>query len=458
MEERQQMIFSLDVRPARKGDCMLLHFGTKAEPGLIMIDGGPRAVYAPHLKPRLMKIREARKLGGNDPLPVDVLMVSHVDDDHIQGILDFTREEIANVVAHKPRLLNVMSLWHNSFDEIIGSKPDEITASVTGAFKTEAGSGNVDLSDDKVGKVEDIFNAANPGGNDEEQKEVVGSTLKVLASIPQGFRLRTEADRLGYGRNVEFDGKLIVAVADAPPTEVAGSLMVTVVGPMQKEIQALHKDHQKWLKDLEKKGKTPEEALAAYVDKSVPNLSSIVLLVEMDGKTMLLTGDARGDKILQGLQLVKKLDEGDDSTMEIDLLKVPHHGSASNLDDDFFERIIAKHYVFSGNGEHGNPEREAIEMLLNARNDEDDYQIHLTYGLEEIDVAREKDWNKERDKEIERGKPEVRVKWSAKKHGLVALSETNASFRNKLRIVDGKKPHIIDLADRLVATWPKLAD
>ena len=33
------MIFSLDVRRARKGDCLLLHFGTPKEPGLVMIDG-----------------------------------------------------------------------------------------------------------------------------------------------------------------------------------------------------------------------------------------------------------------------------------------------------------------------------------------------------------------------------------------------------------------------------------
>ena len=33
------MIFSLDVRQARKGDCLLLHTGTKKSPGLVMIDG-----------------------------------------------------------------------------------------------------------------------------------------------------------------------------------------------------------------------------------------------------------------------------------------------------------------------------------------------------------------------------------------------------------------------------------
>ena len=35
------MMFSLDVRRARKGDCLLLHYGTKEDPHLILIDGGP---------------------------------------------------------------------------------------------------------------------------------------------------------------------------------------------------------------------------------------------------------------------------------------------------------------------------------------------------------------------------------------------------------------------------------
>jgi hypothetical protein len=455
------MIFSLDVRRARKGDCLLLHFGTKQEPGLVMIDGGPKSVYSPHLKPRLMKIREARKIKKNDPLPVNVLMVSHVDDDHIQGILDLTREEIANADAHSPRMLNVFSLWHNSFDDIIGSQPVELSAKVNATFKTEASTGTVELSDEKIGDVEDIFIEQNPGGNEASDAEVVGSSLKVLASIAQGFRLRKDAERLGYGRNAEFGGNLIVAAHGKAPTRIAQSLEVTVIGPMLEEIQALHKDHQKWLEDLKKQGKTPEEALAAYVDRSVPNLSSIVVLMEADKKRMLLTGDARGDKILKGLQLAGKLDKGDKTKIEIDLLKVPHHGSSNNLDKDFFERIIARHYVFSGDGEHGNPERESLEMLLKARKNEN-YEIHLTYPLPDIDRLREEDWNKERNKQIKRkkktGKGEVREEWSPEDHGLVAFFDANPSFKKKLRIVDKAKPHIIDLGDPVTAAWPKLAD
>ena len=95
---------------------------------------------------------------------------------------------------------------------------------------------------------------------------------------------------------------------------------------------------------------------AAYVDRSVANLSSIVALAEAGGRSMLLTGDARGDKILKGLELVGALKEG--GAMHVDLLKVPHHGSANNLDDDFFERITADHYVLPGNGDSGTSERD----------------------------------------------------------------------------------------------------
>ena len=42
------MFFTLDVRRARKGDCLILHYGSKQDPGLALIDGGPSNVYKPH--------------------------------------------------------------------------------------------------------------------------------------------------------------------------------------------------------------------------------------------------------------------------------------------------------------------------------------------------------------------------------------------------------------------------
>ena len=69
--------------PAFKGDCFLIHAGTAADPFLILIDGGPGGTYKGHLRPRLMALRDDRGLGPHEPLIIDLVIVSHVDDDHI---------------------------------------------------------------------------------------------------------------------------------------------------------------------------------------------------------------------------------------------------------------------------------------------------------------------------------------------------------------------------------------
>lgn len=430
------MLFSLDVLRGKKGDCLMLHYGSKDDPRLVMIDGGPRGVYGPHLKPRIGKIREKRGLADDEPLPVDLLMVSHVDDDHIQGILDLTREMKTAQLQSQPQLLQVLSFWHNSFENIIGSTPKELEA----AFKSN-------------------FGAASMGGEppedltvdaDLDEREIVAN-LKVLASIQQGAQLRSDADSLGFPLNPEFDGKLIMVDGKAEPLDMGDGLTLTVVGPMVPELENLHAKHQAWLEDLEEKGKSAEDVLAAYVDESVPNLSSIVVLAEADGKSMLLTGDARGDNVLEALELMGLLKEG--QTMHVDVLKVPHHGSANNLEKGFFQSITADHYVFSGDGEHGNPERESLEMLLAARGNAD-YTIHLTYPVDFLDEGRKEDWEKEQNKQKKKhaknSKVKVRDDWSPEEHSLAGLFEANPDFGKKVRVIKGDtEPHVIDLLEKI---------
>ena len=70
-----------------KGDCLLLHYGTSDEPALALIDGGPGGVYKPFLKPRLEALRDERGLSEAQSLPVDLCMLSHIDDDHVVGLV-----------------------------------------------------------------------------------------------------------------------------------------------------------------------------------------------------------------------------------------------------------------------------------------------------------------------------------------------------------------------------------
>ena len=122
---------------------------------------------------------------------------------------------------------------------------------------------------------------------------------------------------------------------------------------------------------------------------------------------MLLTGDARGDKVLLGLQNAGLLLPP--RKMNVDILKLPHHGSENNVTTGFFRRIHAQHYVASGDGKNGNPERDTFEMLFKARG-KADFDIHLTYKVKDIDVTRKnvanrkfrrgrraRPWNKQHD-------------------------------------------------------------
>ena len=440
------MLFSLDVLRARKGDCLMLHYGSEDDPHLILIDGGPSDVYKPHLKPRIRQVHEARKLEEQDALPVDVVMVSHVDDDHIKGLLDLTREQRGQPDVR----LDVTSLWHNSFDDLLTTKPGEL--------KVEAGFGTASLDSGggmggeafDLGSVLAGIGQAGLNNEIEIENEDEFQTIQVLASIPQGRQLRDDARALGWISNHKFRGKLILATETSKAVTLDGGLKLTVAGPMQPALLALQEAHDEWLrKQKKKKQKDPKAALAAFADQSVPNLSSIVLLAELDGKRMLLTGDARGDKILEGMELVGLIDM--DGKRHVDVLKVPHHGSDNNMETVFFQRVTADHYVMSGDGEHGNPERATLEMLLEARGDDADYQIHFTYPVDEIDEARKKDWEKEQAKEKNRKKKnpkvEVRENWSPKQHSLTALFKDNPKLARKIQIVDVGKPHLIDLLD-----------
>ncbi|HVQ14471.1 MAG TPA: hypothetical protein VMS40_12810 [Vicinamibacterales bacterium] len=422
------MRFSLDVIRARKGDCLMVHYGTKAAPRLMMIDGGPSEVYKPHLRPRIEKLRADRGLDDHDSLQVDVLMVSHVDDDHIKGILDLTKELRTQKANGEPRLIRVRTLWHNCFDDLLDTTPEQLK--VQAGFGAAALNGEIDVDESS-----DDFEAA-----------------KVLASIPQGRTLRDDAeflrDHLSWKLNEKFAGGLIITRPDSTPVTLDGGLTCTVIGPMQAQLQALQEEHDTWLRE-QKKHAAASSTLAAFVDKSVPNLSSIVVLAELGGKRMLLTGDARGDKILQGFELAGLIAE-DHGTMHVDVLKVPHHGSSNNMETSFFARITADHYVFSGNGEHGNPERETLEMLFTARGTAP-MTLYLTYPIDAIDVERKKDWEKEQAKEIKKGKT-PRPDWQPKKNSLRSFLDDNplATGQRIVEIADGgEHHHVIDLLDPL---------
>ena len=67
-----------------------------------------------------------------------MLMVSHIDDDHINGVLAMLNELNDLRADHKPQPYDVLALWHNSFDDILGNEGDVLTANLREAATAAA--------------------------------------------------------------------------------------------------------------------------------------------------------------------------------------------------------------------------------------------------------------------------------------------------------------------------------
>ena len=339
------MIFSLEAMQAFNGDCLLLHGGTAEDPKLVLIDGGPTRTWGRSLKPRFEQLRQERAPGGG-ALRIDLAMISHIDDDHVAGMVAFTADLISQA---GPKNVDVQVLWHNSFDDIIDNIDEELREAALAGLAAPAG---------------------------EAQRAV-------LASVANGRTLRENAETLGWSLNDPF-GQLVSLPEKQARTIKLGDMNLTVVCPRAAQLRALNKAWEAELKKAAKK-KSGAAPVALNPDSSAYNLSSIVVVAECQGKTMLLTGDALDTHILSGLEQAGFLKDG---KAHFDIFKLPHHGSVRNIGQEFFDAITADHYVISANGHDGNPDLETLQMIPRSRQD-DDFEIHLTNDAEDDDSLKD---------------------------------------------------------------------
>jgi len=345
------MIFSLEAVEAQHGDCLILHFGSDTHPRFILVDGGPDTVYRDRLKPRLEQIRKKWGAGEDRTLTLEMLMVSHIDDDHINGVVALIDELAECRTEREAEHYKIGTLWFNNFSDVVGNGAKEIFT-------------NIPVS----ASVADI-EAGFPG------LQVDRETAAVIASVTQGRQLRDRARLLNIPINAPLQGLIMTPQEGTKPFlwGISG-LKFTVLSPNETRLKKL------WVKwdEAAKKHKNGETGalMAAYTDQSPYNLSSIVVLVEFGGKRILLTGDARGDHIVDGL-IKARLLKNEDDTLHIDVLKLPHHGSDRDVEKKFFRQITANHYLISANGKYDNPDMDVLRWISQARHD-DEYQVHLT--------------------------------------------------------------------------------
>jgi hypothetical protein len=168
--------------------------------------------------------------------------------------------------------------------------------------------------------------------------------------------------------NHAFNEDLISVDTQTGVTWNLGGSTFKVAGPTKANLDELRDEWVKWIEENLDDFATGDKQAMANADKSVPNLSSIVLMGTTPDGDILLTGDARGDHIIAGLEKSGVVQAG--AGHHFRLLKLQHHGSIRNVARDYFERLTADIYVISADGKYGNPDPGTLTLLVDVAHDQ----------------------------------------------------------------------------------------
>ena len=108
-------MIKVHVIQARYGDCLLLEYGEADRPSFMLIDGGPARNYKERLKPALASLLNGQTVIGD-------IVISHVDNDHILGVLDMLTEWLIEKDTGGAASLTASHCWFNSFSNTIRTR------------------------------------------------------------------------------------------------------------------------------------------------------------------------------------------------------------------------------------------------------------------------------------------------------------------------------------------------
>ncbi|NOK34753.1 MBL fold metallo-hydrolase [Corallococcus exercitus] len=308
----------IEMLPAHHGDCLLVSYGDESHPKRILIDGGTRATW-PTLRKRIEQLPENER-------HFELLIVTHIDDDHIGGILKLLQSSQLGVTFG--------DIWFNGWKHLFTQPPPKLR----------------DWLGPRQG--EDL------------------SELLVKNSLPWNKLFAGEAIK------VPDSGPL-------PIRDLDGGLRLTLLSPTREGLEKLDK---KWTDTLMSQGIIPGEAAAQakagrnwlgaginladfdlntfHPDKAEANGSSIAVLAEHEGHSILLTGDAFAPVLETNLQRLPAYDVAA-CKLKVDAVKIPHHASKANVSPGLLRLLSCSRYLISTNGDvFEHPDIEAVGRIL----------------------------------------------------------------------------------------------
>ncbi len=311
-------MINIELIQAAQGDCIWIEYGADVDSlHRILIDGGTSGTYK-HLKNRIENLSPDERL-------FDLLVITHIDADHIAGIL--------KLIENNDLDISFSDIWFNGYKhlgksrirgvvqgELLSDYLEKPSINWNKAFSGQAAC---------VDKSKKSSPLELPGGM---KLTLLSPTEEALANLKP--RWKKEAEKAGLFPDQRIEDKEDI---DTRPIE-SRSFAPAV------------------LPDVDTLAKAPFEP-----DASLTNGSSIAFLAEYDGKKMLFTGDAYASTLLDSIQKYLPGCE----PLYLNLFKIPHHGSEGNITKKLLERIRCSTYLISANGAyHKHPDEIAIARII----------------------------------------------------------------------------------------------
>jgi len=310
------MSFQIKILKAAHGDCIFIRgVFDGGIPRNILIDGGPSKAYEyRRYKGELLKELESIKASEQ---VIDLLILTHVDDDHIGGLLHGFKNE--GLLAQLTR-----KVWFNSgklIFEYFDKEPDD-------------------------SNLVSIGNIVSNGDG--------------YTSIRQGVTFESYIEE-----NNIWDRNLIVEGQERIEFGAKFSFLSPTEGKLKKLLNKWETERPESLTSSQNTdySKTFDDLLASDTfkeDKSVHNGSSIAFIFEYGDRRILLLGDAHDDVVVESLK--NRIESGESNKFE--LVKLSHHGSKHNTSPDFLNLIDCNKFVISTDAsKHGLPNKLTLARI-----------------------------------------------------------------------------------------------
>jgi beta-lactamase superfamily II metal-dependent hydrolase len=330
---------------AFNGDSILISFLEKEIPRNILIDGGIGDTYKTtsnvkgDLYEVIEKIREEKQF-------IDLLVLTHFDDDHIGGILRWLNKD-------KEAVSLIKKVWFNSGKEIAKK------------FKSKE---NKDLDIEIAEEIGDFHTSPKQGIKFE--KYLRDNHLWEGKIIDQGLT----CDLFG----LKF--KIL-----SPNDDKLDKLLMLYEKQKDYFTTGGEYDFQTLLKEFI--DEESESGFKFQEDNSIANGSSIAFIMEYENKNFLFLADAHPSVVVEGLN---KFGYNKDHQLNAELMKVSHHGSMYNTSKELLEIVKTNKYLFSSNAtKHGLPNKRTIARIIK---DNPDAFIYFNYDLKDT-IFSAQDWN-----------------------------------------------------------------